>query len=795
MLKPKQIISNRYEIERYITSGGFANVYKGLDIKLYNRPVAIKQLKREYGENSTVLRMWQSEITLSSKLMHSNIVQIYDTFKDNEDYYVVLEFIDGVDLRKLIVLSNENKQKIPSHLAAYIIYEVCNALEYAHNLRDEKTQEPLYIVHRDVSPQNILLSNTGMVKITDFGIAKARVIDQDETRTGIAKGKQHYMSPEQILGQRVDQTSDLYSLGIVMYETLTGERLYNASTDFQLMQMVAKGGIGKRELDKVHAPIEYKKILTKALEVDKVKRYQEAKEMKRDLNKLLLRYDNLPGELEQFIMETTQKKKQNENLELTATITLTETEQQSGSEFIPVAAGEKTEIDIVRYVGYSFKKVFITTILILLIFVVGFLVVDTWVGLTPISKVIRNKIWPPLVEIRTIPENALVIIDDIMLEERTPLVISSITPGDHILKLKLEGYRTIETKINVKDKETKKREGKAVNSFTYNFEVPIIVNSTPPGAIVYINNSIWPEKTPTEIIWKVSNKNATIKLSYPDLNLKPLECSVNLLTDEFLSNNAEFLTFQKENESEIKYIISGTFYSEHNIEVVPKDAEITINNKYVPIQGEVTTVILPYGNNIVTASKPGFNTKSRTISVTDGVKRTTKITLSRNISFHVRNRFNGNPIVNAYVNVKGNTYNTSELVEVLAELQNVTITAKGYYSKRIEIDPISNTTFTVDLEPMTSVELRFVSQDGTPVESLRIFFTYENSFPEQIGITDRNGYIRIDNYMEHRFTEGTYEISADKVIGYETQSYECVPATIRIEKGINNIKTIYVYTK
>ena len=176
--------------------------------------------------------MLVDEAKLSVLLSHTNVVQVYDLGKVGDDYFISMEFIDGVNLRQIINRLKELNQPIEQELAVYIISEVCKGLDYAHTKKDADGN-PLSIVHRDISPQNVLVSYEGEVKIVDFGIAKA-AMNISHTLAGILKGKISYMSPEQALGKIVDRRTDIFSAGLVFYELLTGQKLFTGETQFEV---------------------------------------------------------------------------------------------------------------------------------------------------------------------------------------------------------------------------------------------------------------------------------------------------------------------------------------------------------------------------------------------------------------------------------------------------------------------------------------------------------------------------------------------------------------------------------
>ena len=195
MIKIGMIIGDRYEIQEKIGTGGTADVYRALDRKL-NRPVAIKVLKQEFSENDNFVSKFRSEAQSAAGLMHPNIVNVYDVGNEKGIYYIVMELVDGITLKKYI----EKKSRLTVKEAVSIAIQVAMGLEAAHNN---------HIIHRDIKPQNIIISKDGKVKMTDFGIAKAA---SSNTITSNVMGSVHYTSPEQARGGYSDAKSDIYSL-------------------------------------------------------------------------------------------------------------------------------------------------------------------------------------------------------------------------------------------------------------------------------------------------------------------------------------------------------------------------------------------------------------------------------------------------------------------------------------------------------------------------------------------------------------------------------------------------------
>ena len=206
MINPGMMISDRYEIIDRVGSGGMADVYKAKCHRL-NRYVAIKVLKQEYSSDAKFVAKFRAEAQSVAGLSHPNIVNVYDVGEDNGLHYIVMELVEGITLKKFI----EKKGKLDVKEAVGIGIQIAQGMEAAHNN---------HIIHRDIKPQNIIISKEGKVKVTDFGIAKAAT---SNTITSNAMGSVHYISPEQARGGYSDEKSDIYSLGVTLYEMLSGK--------------------------------------------------------------------------------------------------------------------------------------------------------------------------------------------------------------------------------------------------------------------------------------------------------------------------------------------------------------------------------------------------------------------------------------------------------------------------------------------------------------------------------------------------------------------------------------------
>lgn len=274
MKKPIQF--GKYLLLERINVGGMAEVFKAkaFGVEGFERIVAVKRILPNIAEDKEFITMFVDEAKIAVQLNHANIAQIFDLGKVDDSYFIALEFVHGKDLRAIFDHCRQTGENMPVAQACFITMKVCEGLDYAHNKRDSSGRE-LGLVHRDISPQNVLLSYEGECKIIDFGIAKAAG-KASKTQAGILKGKFGYMSPEQVRGMPLDRRSDIFSLGIVLYELLTGERLFVGESDFSTLEKVRNVEILPPSTYNRRIPEELERIVLRALAKDVEDRYQNA---------------------------------------------------------------------------------------------------------------------------------------------------------------------------------------------------------------------------------------------------------------------------------------------------------------------------------------------------------------------------------------------------------------------------------------------------------------------------------------------------------------------------------------
>lgn len=282
-ITPRAIPFGNYYLLERLAVGGMAEVYlaKCFGVAGFERLVALKRILPTIAEDDEFIAMFIDEAKIAGQLSHANVAQIFDLGKINASYFIAMEYISGHDLRALWDRARD-EGGLPLALVCYVTRKICEGLDYAHRRRDNRGR-PLGIIHRDVSPQNILLSYDGDTKVIDFGIAKAanRMV---RTQTGILKGKFAYMAPEQARGEPTDHRADIFAIGVILYELITGERCFKADSDFALLEKVRRVDIVPPRKIKPDTPRDLERIIFKALAREAGDRYAWASALAADLD-------------------------------------------------------------------------------------------------------------------------------------------------------------------------------------------------------------------------------------------------------------------------------------------------------------------------------------------------------------------------------------------------------------------------------------------------------------------------------------------------------------------------------
>jgi serine/threonine protein kinase len=285
----------RYRVLERLASGGMAEVFiaESAGIEGFKKRVAIKRVLPNLSEKRRFIAMFLDEARLSAQLSHSNVVQVFDIGVGDNAYFIVMEYVDGADLKAVIEYMKRSGRAFPVEAAVYLAQKICEGLAYAHEATSPDGVH-LKIVHRDMSPPNVLITKHGEVKIVDFGLAKASS-QLEKSEAGIIKGKFSYLAPEAALGGDVDHRVDVFAVGIILWEMLSGRKLFQGDTDFQTVKLVQQAVVPPLSEINRAVPPELDRILARALARDMGQRYATARDFGRDLTSFLYRYGRPVG--------------------------------------------------------------------------------------------------------------------------------------------------------------------------------------------------------------------------------------------------------------------------------------------------------------------------------------------------------------------------------------------------------------------------------------------------------------------------------------------------------------------
>ncbi len=272
-------LGDSYELLDRISAGGMAEIFRARrrGVAGFERIFAVKRILPSIARDPSFVTMFMDEARIAAKLSHPNIIQTLDFGVSDGEYFLAMELVDGVDLGTVFAECRARDEPMPVRYACRIVAEVCDALSYAYNKRDERGQ-PMRVVHRDVSPSNVLISHCGTVKLIDFGLARASE-RKTRTRHGVLKGKFRYLSPERVRGRVADHRSDVFSAGILLWELLTRRRLFEGSTDWEVLESIRACEVAPASDRNDQVRPELDEILERALALEPNDRYQDAGEL------------------------------------------------------------------------------------------------------------------------------------------------------------------------------------------------------------------------------------------------------------------------------------------------------------------------------------------------------------------------------------------------------------------------------------------------------------------------------------------------------------------------------------
>jgi eukaryotic-like serine/threonine-protein kinase len=277
----------KYLILDHLVDGGMAKICRARYLgEQANKMVAVKMVQQQFSNDEAFVRMFQDELNITFGMLHPNIMQVYDYGKTNGQLYTAMEYIHGANLKQYLDRLKEKKVVFPVEISCYIISQVCLGLHYAHTFTDKLTGKPYNIVHRDISPHNIMLTYDGAVKVIDFGIAKANT-NSEATQAGTIKGKLSYLAPEYLDGHELDARYDEFAVGITLWEMLCSRKLFQANNDLAVLKQIQACKIVPPSEINPQVPKELDAIVMKALSKDRAHRYENLDQLNRALIRFL----------------------------------------------------------------------------------------------------------------------------------------------------------------------------------------------------------------------------------------------------------------------------------------------------------------------------------------------------------------------------------------------------------------------------------------------------------------------------------------------------------------------------
>ena len=694
-----RVLNNRYQLISIIRKGGFGIIYKGYDSVL-GKDIAVKEIKPELLADKWFVEQFQKEARHVAKMNHHNIVHIFDLVQTEDGrFYIVMEYIDGVDLNTLIQECRKRGETIPPHLAVHIVAEVCKALDYAHNCIISDNNEQVNLVHQDVSPSNIMVAKSGVVKLIDFGIAGVqRRVLAEEGKISL-QGKVPYMSPEHVGAEtRLDRRSDLFSLGLVLYEVLEGRRFFDRETVDEIIETLRNGRLRLKEMRTTPKPL--RDVLQRALERAPERRYQNANQFYIDLVTYLVSNSEATGidaELARFVARLTGPAPQPNRLdalpesdllfndvlqdiggvepasppqpatpdfptpppaadapprapEYVPSLWSSSAEPQAPPQFAEttelyteVGDEVKTVIDAVRLSTRGHKKLVQRVLAGVLGACLLFVLLDVVFQWTRFGTRVYDTLFPPTVRIASVPAGALVLLNGEPVPGKTPLRLDDVKPGNYELKLIADGFAPIVRMLHIPSKGDVRIQGEESRPrsepYLFRFKTTIEIDSRPPDAEVYINGIRFGQNTPCSITWEVGEP-FELELRKPGL----ASLSGFVLDTESMMESVDdhrLWEFETQKDPVVRARVRGLFGKFFTFKSNPADARVFLDGRPLGQTGALNQVFLATGPHEIRFEKKGYNSKSVSLDVNPDTPTTISATLSRPVKFVAFDATNG----------------------------------------------------------------------------------------------------------------------------------------------------------
>lgn len=451
-VEPARVMLGRYELVAELGHGGMASVHlaRTRGPAGFSKWFAIKQIHPHLAKDQRFVSMFLDEARIAASVDHPNVAQVLELGEVDGAYFIAMEYLHGETLGRLVSRSYKHGDGVDPHMAAHLVAAAATGLHAAHDGKDAEGR-PLDLVHRDVSPQNIFITFDGRVKVTDFGVAKAsnRI---SKTQTGTAKGKVAYMAPEQALSGVVDRRTDVFALGVLLWECVTGRRLFKAATEAQTLMRITGGKVPKPSSFAHECPAALERIILRALERRAEDRYPSALAMARDLEAFLLEEGVAirPRDVSEVMSSRFADTKHTRGQMLRS---------QEGARVAPPA--DEVSLDDLPQVTSSPNNAAPSSSVVRAVFPKR----DSraLVALALMTVLAAGAGWMALssdgfsdavtVQIESAPAGARVRLDGEWLSDTAPTSVGELEPGTHQLRLELEGFDALETEIHAAEGE------------------------------------------------------------------------------------------------------------------------------------------------------------------------------------------------------------------------------------------------------------------------------------------------------------------------------------------------------
>jgi serine/threonine-protein kinase len=467
----------KYTLIRKLAVGGMAELFLALQRSVagFEKLIVVKRVLPNLAKDHAFIDLLLSEARIAATLNHPNVAHIYDVGEVDRQFYIAMEHIHGEDLRSIVrQMKKVGVTAFPLEHALQIVVGCCAGLAFAHEKRD-LDGEPMNIVHRDVSPQNILCTFTGDVKLVDFGIAKAGRSTMEDTGTGQLKGKVPYMSPEQAQGLNLDGRSDVFSLGIMLFELCTGKRLFRGANEMETLKMIVEGEYPRPRTLNPNLHPQLEAIILKAIEKDVSKRYQSARDMQSDLEdyirsaQLKVSSLSLASWMQKLFEEKLAQQRQmlQEGRQLAEVIAAQAAEEEARLSLEATASGVRSK--------RAARAPWIAVAIILLI-------ATTAVSWYAFTRPAGAPTGPGVLVVSSTPPGAAISIDGDRRSERTPATIERLPVGRLAVTITADGYAPFRQEIQITDAAPRAEIAAVLERPNASSFGVARVETTPPGA-------------------------------------------------------------------------------------------------------------------------------------------------------------------------------------------------------------------------------------------------------------------------------------------------------------------------